>query len=353
MNCSDLCASDGDPDSASAPVIEIVDDPQTSSKPESSASERFQNGRRATQRVASVMNRKEIVKWMISAVEVLETEKGIISKAVREFPEVFRSHDFRSKKAAMMKASRWWRARSGIIADAATISRATSLGRKRHLVKVSSGRGRKRAQWVTALYDDLFDEFRTLQRMGCKLSTSVLRFVALDLLRKGREGVYGFGLPDPASRKSIETLGNCAWISRFQDFHGLHSRRQVGKLQLSPAKTEEMERTVAKHIGMLKRDFESGVLDENVVENGDETHFLINMDNGRTVAGIGDRDIRYTDVVSGGTGMTMFVRVSGGAKAQLQPAFMVFQSPGKYPIRGADDNNLTESGGKVGWTGTL
>jgi hypothetical protein len=200
-----------------------------------------------------------------------------------------------------MKASRWWRAMSGIMADAATtISRATPLGRKRHLVKVSGGRGRKRAQWVTALYDDLFDEFRTLRRMGCKLSTSVLRHVALDLLRKGREGVYGFGLPDPASRKSMEILVNCVWTSRFQDFHGLHSRRQAGKLQLSPAKPEEMERTVAKNLGVLKRDFESGVLDENVVENGDETHFLINMDNGRTMTGIGDRDIRYVDVVSGG-----------------------------------------------------
>jgi hypothetical protein len=162
--------------------------------------------------------------------------------------------------------------------------------------------------------------------MGCKVSTTVLRHVALDLLKKGREGVYGLGLPDPASRKSMETLVNCAWISRFQDFHALHSRCQVEKLQLSPAKPTKVERTVAKHLDVLNRDFESGVLDQNVVVNGDETHFHINMDNVRPVAGIGDHDMRFADVVSGGMGMNMFVRVSGGAKAQLQPAFMVFQS---------------------------
>jgi hypothetical protein len=156
MNCSDLCRSDGDPESTSAPVVEIVDDAQNASMPESSPTERFQRGRRASQRVASVMNRKGIVKWIISAVETLGTEKGIISKAVREFPEVFRSHDFQSKKAAMRKSSRWLRARPSIMAVAATtLSRPTRQGRKRHLVKLSSGRGRKRAQWVAALYDDV------------------------------------------------------------------------------------------------------------------------------------------------------------------------------------------------------
>jgi hypothetical protein len=49
--------------------------------------------------------------------------------------------------------------------------------------------------------------------------------------------------------------------------------------------------------------------------------------------------------------MTMFVRVSGGAKYQLQPAFIVFQSPGKYPIRGVDDNvpGASYRVGRKGW----
>jgi hypothetical protein len=40
-----------------------------------------------------------------------------------------------------------------------------------------------------------------------------------------------------------------------------------------------MERAASRHMRQLKREFESGELDENFVENGDETHFVMNMDN--------------------------------------------------------------------------
>jgi DDE superfamily endonuclease len=112
-----------------------------------------------------------------------------------------------------------------------------------------------------------------------------------------------------------------------------------------------MEREIARHMGVLKRDFESGVLDENCVETGDETHFVINLDNDRTVGAIGETEIRYANVVSGGGGKTMFVRVSGGARAQLRPCFMVFQSPGAYLIRGVEDNipGVSYRGGNKGW----
>ena len=49
-------------------------------------------------------------------------------------------------------------------------------------------------------------------------------------------------------------------------------------------------------------------------ENMDETHFVINVDNGRTL-GVqgGDNDVMYADVVSGGEGMTMMLCITGGA----------------------------------------
>jgi hypothetical protein len=37
-----------------------------------------------------------------------------------------------------------------------------------------------------------------------------------------------------------------------------------------------------------------------------------NMDNSRTLDMIGDEDVTYGDVVSGGTGMTMLARISAG-----------------------------------------
>jgi hypothetical protein len=98
-------------------------------------------------------------------------------------------------------------------------------------------------------------------------------------------------------------------------------------------------------------EIESGEFDENFVDNGDETHFVMNMDNGKTLAAINEKSIKYADVVSGGVGMTMFVRLLGGARSQLQPAFMVFQSAGSYPIRGVDNNvpGVAYRVGNRGW----
>jgi DDE superfamily endonuclease len=107
---------------------------------------------------------------------------------------------------------------------------------------------------------------------------------------------------------------------------------------LSPVKTEEMHRAVARHLGDLKRQFDSRLLDEEAVKNGDETHVMVNMDNGRCLAAIGDAYVKYADVVSGRMGMTLFVRLSGGATSVIMPGFDIFQSAGDYPIRGVEDN---------------
>jgi DDE superfamily endonuclease len=86
-------------------------------------------------------------------------------------------------------------------------------------------------------------------------------------------------------------------------------------------------------------DFGSGVLDENLVENVDETHFVINMDNGKTLGFRGDNDVKYADVVSGGIGMTMVVRLTGGPGSTICAPFMIFQNASdSYPIRGVPDN---------------
>ena len=47
------------------------------------------------------------------------------------------------------------------------------------------------------------------------------------------------------------------------------------------------------------------------MENIDETHFVINLDNGRTLGFRGDTTVKYAEVVSGGESMTMVIRISG------------------------------------------
>lgn len=80
-------------------------------------------------------------------------------------------------------------------------------------------------------------------------------------------------------------------------------------------------------------------MDEDVFFNADETKFFIDMSNGRKLTQMGDRNIKYSDVVSVKSVMTMMVMLSGGRPAFLQPPFLVLQNPtSNYPTMGVTDN---------------
>jgi hypothetical protein len=64
-------------------------------------------------------------------------------------------------------------------------------------------------------------------------------------------------------------------------------------------------------LGVLKCQFEPGKLDENLIKNEDEIHFIINCDNRKTLRFKSNKHVKHVDVVSGGIGMTMVVKVIG------------------------------------------
>lgn len=98
---------------------------------------------------------------------------------------------------------------------------------------------------------------------------------------------------------------------------------------------------MAYKLGLLKRGFASGEFVDTHMENMDETHFIIDMDNGKTLSVKGNETVRYADVVSGTTGMTMVVHVTGGRSSCIGLPMMVFINPDcNYPIRGVPDNIL-------------
>lgn len=81
---------------------------------------------------------------------------------------------------------------------------------------------------------------------------------------------------------------------------------------MSTAKTVELEKEVAHHLRVLRKRFEWGDIDKDNVSDVDETHFVLNMDNGRTFRFTSDEHMRYADVTSGGESLTMIVRRSRG-----------------------------------------
>ncbi|ETN13348.1 hypothetical protein PPTG_22340 [Phytophthora nicotianae INRA-310] len=105
-----------------------------------------------------------------------------------------------------------------------------------------------------------------------------------------------------------------------------------GPKQLSEAKILHIEKDVAFHLGELQRGFADGSLDENEIENIDETHFIVDFDNGKTLGSSGDKTVKYADVVSGDEGMAMVVRLSGGPSARYFPPTDLCQPADSFVI---------------------
>lgn len=85
------------------------------------------------------------------------------------------------------------------------------------------------------------------------------------------------------------------------------SRRQTGKSLPSAEKQELIGREVVFHLGGLQLAFHEGRYDEDCIFNEDETHFVVDLTNGRTLAIKGDTNVNFCDVVSGDVGMNMMV----------------------------------------------
>ncbi len=68
---------------------------------------------------------------------------------------------------------------------------------------------------------------------------------------------------DPYGGKRVIDKINYAWICRFAERFNTVVQMQYGKMQMSTSKAEHIENSVAYHQGQVKRDFETGVLDED------------------------------------------------------------------------------------------
>lgn len=91
-------------------------------------------------------------------------------------------------------------------------------------------------------------------------------------------------------------------------------------------------------MGVVALEICTGLLDENLVDNIDEAHFVVNMDNGRTFSFWGDK---HVDVVFIGMGISMMVKVTRGVGRRIDTPFLIFQNDASsYLIHGVSDNIL-------------
>ena len=213
----------------------------------------------------------------------------------------------------MTKASKWWNGREAFLrgldeeGNHASMVRSSGGLQRRMLCKTLQGRGRKRATWVLWLHDELLGEFARLRSAGVKFSAKMLLVLAREILMRSIYFEFSPYFREARSGKCLIDMLTLSWIQAFMARFNIVGRTQTGKLLVSQAKQTYIQQTIAFHMGELQRGFIQGDLHDDLVENVDETHFIVNMDNGRTLGFRGDDAVKYADVVSGGLGMTMVV----------------------------------------------
>lgn len=117
------------------------------------------------------------------------------------------------------------------------------------------------------------------------------------------------------------------------------TRAECRKLMVSAATQDKIELEVAFHPGQLTSDFCSNQISENDLYNADKTNFTTNIDDHRTLALVGQKNVRCADVVSGDDFKTMMVLIASGTNARFEASMLIFKKTVKhYPIRGLQNN---------------
>ena len=258
-----------------------------------------------------------------------------------------------------MCASHWWALRHQYCNEGEepqelppiSCTRSQSGGQKQLRTKAAPGRGYKCSEWVQWLYSLLLDAFEHFKKIGVKFSPRLLIELAITIL-VDPASLYTALSRDPKDNVLLlEKLTHC-WIQQFMHIQNIVFLSQTSRLTCSPEKKQEIEMQVAYHLGVLNRGFQDGTFDENLMENIDKTHFVVNMDNGRTLGFCGDTTVKYAEVVSGGDSMTMVIRILGGRRSMIKAPMLIFTNPNSnYPIRGLNDNipGVCYCTGPKGW----
>ena len=108
-----------------------------------------------------------------------------------------------------------------------------------------------------------------------KFSSRLLTELAMSILLDPTS-LYTAQSRDPKDDALLTSKFTPTWIQQFMHVHSIMLLSQRGQLTCSPEKELQIERATVNHLGVLQRGFGSGIFDENLMENVDEIHFVIN-----------------------------------------------------------------------------
>ena len=168
-------------------------------------------------------------------------------------------------------------------------------------------------------------------KFSCRLLIELAQFFLFD-----PTSLYTIHSRDPKNNKLLSQKLIHNLVQQFMRLYNIIFLIQRGQLTYSSKKMQ-----TTHHLGVLQKGFESGLFDENLMENVDETHFVVNLDNGHTLGFKRDTTMKYAEVVSGENSMIIVIKNFGGQRSMMKIPMLIFTNPSSnYPIPGLEDNIL-------------
>ena len=221
---------------------------------------------------------------------------------------------------------------------------------KRIAVNSFYGRGKRRHDWVEFLHAVLLCEFERYVAADVQLSRASLRDVSLHVIHE-EDSLFGTKHLDNTSNMPIVNHVTMKFFDCSMSRFIIVIRKQSGLLSRSASRVQFIHKQVGYHLAEMKRRFDTG-MDQNMVENMDETHFLFDLHNCETLGFLGCTTVNFADVLSVGEGMTLVLRIYGVENAKVEALFMIFKNRNfSYPINGVADNieGVSYRTGPRGW----
>ncbi|KAG6967186.1 hypothetical protein JG688_00006424 [Phytophthora aleatoria] len=172
----------------------------------------------SAQVITTIAQRRKVLQWMVK-IEELHGDEKLFSKAMDQFPSIFKS---KTRRANVGKAGDWWRKRAQFLEAprvSTVLSGRRSHGRVRVNRKAIVGRGSCTSPWVIWLYPILRAEFDRLRKAGLKFDAPLLRQVALRQFQAPgatftEASVHCNGVP-------LATKVTSRWIQVFMEKHSI------------------------------------------------------------------------------------------------------------------------------------
>jgi hypothetical protein len=229
-----------------APAQEDVELISSSSEFQDAPPAMSKGQKRRLQQVSTKSDRVKVMEWMIEEASRCG-EKHIASKAVKNFPEMFRG----TEKANLQKASRWWKARDAFLllfknGEGPIEKKSLSVnqdgpGRKRVQMKAVTGRGPKRQAWVEWLHMKLLEEFRRLKAARVKFSPKLLLAMARGILQSSVHPDFKATAMCPRDKNLIMDKLTHRWILTFQERFNIRICFQTGDSVAGHSRNESQQ----------------------------------------------------------------------------------------------------------------